>query len=100
MSAATDYISKKWVDMFMTTVISLIIAIVTIKATTREANDKEREDKINNAASVKYVNQRIDEKIISHEQKEEARYKGIQDMFMITNERLKEIQADIRQIKQ
>ena len=93
-----EYISKKWIDWLFALVISALGTIFMVSATRKDSEDKAFIEKVNSSASIEYVNQRVDDKIRAYEDKEEARYKGIQDMFMITNERLKEIQADIRTI--
>ena len=93
-----EYISKKWIDWLFALVISALGTIFMVSATRKDSEDQAFIEKVNSSASIEYVNQRVDDKIRAYEDKEEARYKGIQDMFMITNERLKEIQADIRTI--
>ena len=93
-----EYISKKWIDWLFALVISALGTIFMVSATRKDSEDQAFIEKVNSSASIEYVNQRVDDKIRAHEDKEEARYKGIQDMFMITNERLKEMQADIRTI--
>lgn len=91
MSAATELISKKWLDWVVMLFISLLVTMATIKGESKETTNKEREDKINNAASVSFVKEYVGDEIKAHKATEEARYQGILDILTITNERLKEI---------
>ena len=86
-----EYISKKWIDWLFALVISALGTIFMVSATRKDSENQDFIEKVNNSASIEYVNKRVDERIVLHEQKEEARYQGILDILTITNERLKEI---------
>ena len=95
MSAAFDNVKKSWLTLVLSFFLTVVTIVITQAMTNDNINNRELNKKINSKASHEYVEQRISE----HEKRDDARYEGIKDMFFITNERLKEIQQDVRAIK-
>jgi hypothetical protein len=94
MSAA-NYFRSKWIDFLINGILSGVMVFLAFYLSSSETNARELNAKIDKKADVDYV----DKKLIEHEKTDQARYEGIKDMFTITNQRLSEIQADIRQIR-
>lgn len=95
MSAAVDNFKKGWllaVFSLATTIISVVVA-QTMSDSSQSKQDLY--DKIDKKADKEYVDQRFAE----YEKLQKAHYQGIYDMFSITNDQLKEIRADLREIK-
>lgn len=94
MSAA-NYFRSKWVDFIVNGLLSGIMVFTGFYLSANETNARELKAEIAGKADKTYV----DERMVEHEKTDKARYEGIKDMFSITNQRLSEIQADIRQIR-
>ena len=94
MSAAFDNVKKSWLTLVLSFFLTVITVVLTQAMTSSEVNERALNERIDSKASHEYVEQRIGE----HEKRDDARYEGIKDMFFITNERLKEIQSDVRSL--
>lgn len=95
MSAAVDNFKKGWLLAVFSLASTLIGVVVTSAMSDISNNKQELYDKIDSKADKEYVDQRFAE----YEKLQKAHYQGIYDMFSITNDQLKEIRADLREIK-
>lgn len=95
MSVAFDNFKKGWL-LAVFSLASTLIGVVVMSAMSDISNSKkELYEKIDSKADKDYVDQRFEE----YEKIQKAHYQGIYDMFSITNDQLKEIRADLREIK-
>ena len=95
MSAAFDNLKKGWLTILLSFFLTVITIAITQAVSSSEFDSRDLKEELKGKADKEYVDDRIEE----HEKQDAARYKGIQDMFFITNERLKEIQQDVRAIR-
>lgn len=77
-------------------IVTLIGVIVAFSLQAKDTDMREYQKKLDDKASKAELKEAIE----VHEKTDAARYQGIQDMFIITNDRLKEIQQDIRQMRE
>ena len=95
MSAAVDNFKKGWLLAVFSLASTVIGVVVAQTMSDSSASKKDLYDKIDRKADRDYVDQRFEE----YEKIQKAHYQGIYDMFSITNDQLKEIRADLREIK-
>ena len=95
MSAAVENFKKGWLLAVFSLASTVIGGVIMQGMQSNNAKFKEQDCRIDSKADVTYV----DKRFVEFEKLQNAYFKGIEDMFALTNSQLKEIKEDLRSMK-